>query len=458
MHVRFERANRLHLQVIEKSLGAREDRHHLQSDAHRLILPLLQNLDEAATAIELRLRDFVEIGAELRERGKLAILRKVETQRASNCAHGANLRRTADARNRDADVDCRPNAGVKQIRFEVDLAVGDRDDVRRNVRGDVARLRLDDRQRGQRSTALFVTELRRALEESRVQVKHVARVRLPAGRAAEQQRDFSIRLRVLRQIVVDAERVLLVVQEVFPHRASAIRREILQRRRLGRRRADDNRVLHRAVVLEGFHDLRDGRFLLTDRDVNADDAFPLLIDDRVDGYRRLAGLSIANDQLALASADRNHRVDRFQSGLQRLLHRLSIDDAGCDALDAVILGSLYRTLSIDRNAERIDYPPDHRGTDGHGHDASSALHLVALFDHLIFAEENDADVVLFEVRGETDDVVRELHELAGHDAIEAVHARDAVANSDHSAYFGDIHGFPDASQLLPNDLCDFFSF
>ena len=49
-----------------------------------------------------------------------------------------------------------------------------------------------------------------------------------------------------------------------------------------------------------------------------------LVDDRVDRDRGLAGLPVTDDQLALATADRRHRVDRLDAGLQRLLHRLAV--------------------------------------------------------------------------------------------------------------------------------------
>src|SRR5262249_61492975 len=95
--------------------------------------------------------------------------------------------------------DRRRDARVEEVALEVDLSVGDRDDVGRDVRRHAARLRLDDRQRRQRTGALLVGELRRALEQARVQVEDVARVRLAAGRPAEQQRDLAVRRRVLRQ-------------------------------------------------------------------------------------------------------------------------------------------------------------------------------------------------------------------------------------------------------------------
>src|SRR5690348_2526466 len=57
----------------------------------------------------------------------------------------------ADPRYRDAGVDGGADTGVEEVGLEEDLAVGDRNDVGRNERGDVARLGLDDRQGGKRS-------------------------------------------------------------------------------------------------------------------------------------------------------------------------------------------------------------------------------------------------------------------------------------------------------------------
>src|ERR1700746_3673190 len=39
------------------------------------------------------------------------------------------------------------------------------------------------------------------------------------------------------------------------------------------------------------------------------------------------GRAAADDQLAWAAADRDHRVDRLQAGQHRLLDRLALDDA-----------------------------------------------------------------------------------------------------------------------------------
>ena len=66
---------------VEVAVGRREDDRDLLLDRERLILRLLQDLDQPLAAVELLLRRLVEVAAELRERRELAVLREVEPQR-----------------------------------------------------------------------------------------------------------------------------------------------------------------------------------------------------------------------------------------------------------------------------------------------------------------------------------------------------------------------------------------
>jgi hypothetical protein len=172
-------------------------------------------------------------------------LREVEPQPPGDALHRLHLRGAAHARDRVADVDRRPDAGVEEIRLEEDLAVGDRDDVGRDVGRQVARLGLDDRQRGERARAVLLVELRGALEQPAVQVEDVAGERLAARRPPQQERDLAVGGRVLREVVVDAERVLAVVAEELAHRAAGVGGDIQERRRLRGRGGDHDRVVHR---------------------------------------------------------------------------------------------------------------------------------------------------------------------------------------------------------------------
>ena len=122
-------------------------------------------------------------------------------------------------------------------------------------------------------------------------------------------------------------RLALLVHEELGHRAAGVRGDVLDRGRVAGAGGDHDRVVHGAVAAEDVDDGGRRRFLLGDRHVDADDARPLLVEDRVDGDGRLAGLAVADDQLALAAADRDHGVDRLDAGLQRLVDRLPFGDA-----------------------------------------------------------------------------------------------------------------------------------
>ena len=50
-----------------------------------------------------------------------------------------------------------------------------------------------------------------------MEIEDVARIRLAARRAAEQQRELAVRDGLLGEVVVDDERVLPVVAEVLAH-------------------------------------------------------------------------------------------------------------------------------------------------------------------------------------------------------------------------------------------------
>ena len=227
---------------------------------------------------------------------------------------------TTDARHRNTSVDRGTNTGVEEICLKEDLAIGNRNHVGWNKRRNVARLRFDDRQRGERARLAFNRTLGEfldvvfvhtssALKQTAVQIKHVAGERLAARRTAQQQGNLTIRNGLFRQIVVNDQRIFAAIAEIFAHRATSVRRQVLHRWRIRRRRCNDDGVGHRAFFFELLDQCDDGRCLLADSDINADEVFALLVDDGVDGDSSLAGLAITNDQLALTATDWHHRVD-----------------------------------------------------------------------------------------------------------------------------------------------------
>ena len=163
-----------------------------------------------------------------------------------------------------------------------------------------------------------------------------------------------------------------------------------------------------------------------------------LVEDRVDEDRRLACRAVADDQLALSAADVRHRVDRLDAGLERLLHRLALDDARRLELERAGLIRLDRAAPVERIAERVDDAAEQRIADGHARDVAGAAHGLALADLLPLAEQRDADLILFEVEREPDDAVLELEHLERDGVLEAIDARDAVADGEDRADFGEV--------------------
>src|SRR5207245_9021854 len=110
-----------------------------------------------------------------------------------------------------------------------------------------------------------------------------------------------------------------------------------------------------AGVFERLDHLRYRGALLADGDVNTNNIAALLVDDGIDGDGSFARLAVANDQLALSAADRNHGVDGFDSGLQRFFHRQTLDHDGREALDRVEAVWVVRAFALDGFVARVHY-------------------------------------------------------------------------------------------------------
>ena len=147
---------------------------------------LLEQLDQPRTAGQRPLGHVVQVGPEGGEGLQLAVGGQVETQRAGDRAHRLDLRGATDPGDRDTDVDGRPDAGVEQVALQEALAVGDRDDVGRDVRRDVAGLGLDDRQArsSNRRPARRTASRSAPAGGSAGRRRHPGRPRGPAGGAA----------------------------------------------------------------------------------------------------------------------------------------------------------------------------------------------------------------------------------------------------------------------------------
>src|SRR5690606_7738076 len=297
---------------------------------------------------------------------------------------------TTHAGYRDTGVDGRTDTRVEHGRFQEDLTVGNRNHVGRNERGNVAGLGFDDRQGSQRTGLALdrtVGELLdvllgnagSALQQAAVEIEHVARVGFAARRTAQQQGDLAIGNGLLGQVVVDDQRVFAAVTEVFTHGAAGVRSQELQGSGFGSRSRNHDGVGQGAGLFQLADHVGDGRLLLADSHVDAADAAVLLVDDGVDGQGGLTDLTVTDDQLTLATADRDHGVDRLVTGLHRLVDRLTPDHARSHFLDSVGGGGVDRTLAIDGVAQGVDDATQQFRTNRDFQDAAGALGAHAFF-------------------------------------------------------------------------------
>src|SRR5487761_1494839 len=214
-------------------------------------------------------------------------------------------------------------------------------------------------------------------------------------------------------------------------------------------------MLEGIVLLELAHHVGDGRLLLTDRDVDALHPGGLLVDDRVDRERGLAGLAIADDELALAAADRHHGVDRFVAGLYRLADRLAVDDPRRHALDRSRARGVDGTLAVDRPAERIDDAAEELSSHGHFEDTTGGLDLIAFAQVDVLAEHYRADGILLEVQRQAKGVARELQHLAVARIGQAMDAGDAVGDRHDRADVARLSNGFEALDPLLDEIADF---
>src|SRR5262249_8203921 len=124
--------------------------------------------------------------------------------------------------------------------------------------------------------------------------------------------------------------------------------------------------------------------------------------------------------------------------LHRLAHRLTLGNTRRHELDGTTVLGDDRPFAVERIAQRIDHAADHGIADRHAQQTSRAAHLVAFVDGQEVAENDYANRVFFQVEREAVDPVGELDHFAGHDATQAVDARNAVTDLQNASDFADV--------------------
>ena len=356
-------------------------------------------------------RGVVQPGAEAREILQLLELRQGHAQVARDRPERLALRLAAHARHRHAQIDRGKLIFAHQTRRQVDLPVRDGDQVGRNVGGQVFRLCLDHWQDGDRSAPCGIGELPCPFQQSRVNVKNIARKRLAPRRAAQQKRQLAIGARVVGQIIQHHKYVLGLCREMLGHCHGGVRRDIGKPRCILVPGRNDDALVHHATLADRTDHLGHRVAALTDGAVDADHAGCLLVQDGIHGQRRLAGLPVADDQFTLAQTHRHGSVDGLDSRRQRPFDRQTVEDLGRFGLHRAQGFGLDRALAVQRVSQRIHNPPQKRRTHLCADDSVGPCDAFAHGHPVAWPQQDNPQTPRFEVEDDASHAAGKLQQL-----------------------------------------------
>ena len=160
-----------------------------------------------------------------------------------------------------------------------------------------------------------------------------------------------------------------------------------------------------------------------------------LVEDGVDGYRCLPCLPVSDDELALTPTDGNHRIDGLDACLQRLSHRLTVDDTRGLALQRhVVQRPLNGALAVNRRTDGVDDASHEVLSYLDRCDATGAPHGVAFVYGVGVGQHDNADVVFFEILDNALLSCLKFYQLSRLGVVESVSPRDAIADGQHGAH------------------------
>src|SRR5690606_16604579 len=193
---------------------------------------------------------------------------------------------------------------------------------------------------------------------------------------------------LLRQIIKDDQNVLATVHPVLANGRACVWCQVLEACWVRCGGSHDGGVFQCTLLFEGLAYGSDGRCLLANCHVDAANllglvaGFPVgaLVQNGVNRDSGLTGLAVTNDQLTLATADRDHGVDSLQTGLHWLVHALALGNAWCLELQgAAALGSDWAQV-VQWLAQWVNHAAEVAVANWNRKDLAGALDLLASVD------------------------------------------------------------------------------
>ena len=269
--VLLKRRHLLHRHIFEQSIHTAVENGNLLLDRHRRVLWLHKQSGVLMTLINNISRNGVQVATKLGERLQLTVLRLVYFERSRHPLHRLNLGVTTHPRHRDTHINCGSDTLIEEVAGKENLTIGNRNYIGGDICRHIARLGLDNRECRKRAATLNSTfealgqvvhllgnlapadNLRSPLQEARVEVEDVTRVRLPTRGAAQNERHLTISHRLFRQVVIDDQRVASRIAEVLANSRTRKGGKILHCRSVGGCCRHHNSIVHRALLAQSIH-------------------------------------------------------------------------------------------------------------------------------------------------------------------------------------------------------------
>ena len=274
-----------------------------------------------------------------------------------------------------------------------------------------------------------------------MKVENVARIRFTSRWTFQNERHLAVSRCVLGKIIINDQRIHAIRHEPLADRCACVWSDVLIGSRVSSRSRNDDRVFKSSLFFENAERTSNIGILLANRHVDRVYRTEIriarcytnfidvrLVDDRIDRDGRLTGTAVANDELALSTADWNHRIDRLDTSHKRLINRLTLDNTRSDSFNRISLGAFDCTLAINWLSQSINYTTEKSFANWDRKKRSRAFNFVALLEVIRLAENNRSHFVFFQVKGDTDRSTRKRDHLVIHYLGQTVDLRNAVAD------------------------------
>ena len=205
---------------------------------------------------------------------------------------------------------------------------------------------------------------------------------------------------MLGQIIIDDKCILTLLHELFAHRTTCIRGQVLQRSRVGGPCHYDDGMLHRAVLLQNLTNTCNKRVFLANGNIDTDEILALLVDDCVKDNSSLTRLAVADDQFTLTASNGDHAVDSLNTGLHRRIYALPRDNSRGNSLHRARLIRIDWSIIVDWLPKRVDHTTNECITNGNGDNLTGGTDFVVFFNVCKIAKNRTANRLFFEVKSQ----------------------------------------------------------